>query len=598
VLLSKFLNSDIFAKIGYIETIGAGDPDVAALEYDSRKVGEGSLYFALAGLHADGHAFIGEAVKRGAVAVVCQNELAEYRAGVVYVRVKDSRFAISAVADAFYGHPSQKLAVIGVTGTEGKSTTVYLIWQLLRLLGKKAGFVSTVQYCVDEDEQANPEHQTTPEATAVHKKLAEMVANGLEFAVLESSSHGLSPRTNRLGDVAFDVGVMTNVTHEHLEFHGTWERYRDDKANLFRALDKTGHVKQLCTGQAAQAVRAAQQAPRVPSFGVANADDKSAAYFADATKQPVFFYSAKIAGAVQPSSESGAKTADLSLLDIEPGAGGNRYMVRVRHGLGGTGKMNEAGLSEAGTRKAASETAPAETLAIQDNLPGAFNAANVLAGLLVVSGLLGLPVEIVAAQVPRLKPVRGRMTAVQKGQDFEVLVDYAHTPSSFEAIFPPLRERLDKTGGRIISLFGSAGERDTQKRPEQGRIAAQWSDIVILSDEDPRGEVPMAILEEIAAGIPGGIAAPVPVCETSTAPAGKTADASPNNRVFVRGETLFLIPDRPAAIQKAISLARKGDLVLLLGKGHENSNIYARETRPYDEIAEAEKALETLLSGA
>ena len=573
-MLSKFLKSDIFAKIGYIETIGAGDPEVAGLEYDSRKVGEGSLYFALAGIHVDGHAFIGEAVNRGAVVVVCRNELAEYREGVVYVRVRDSRFAMSAVAYAFYGHPSQKLAVIGVTGTEGKSTTVYLIWQLLRLLGKKAGFVSTVQYCVDKDEQANPEHQTTPEATAVHQKLAEMVANGLEFAVLESSSHGLSPRTNRLGDVAFDVGVMTNVAHEHLEFHGSWEQYRDDKANLFRALGKRGHVKQLCGGRES----------RIPSFGVANADDKSAAYFAGAAKQPVFFYSGKGRGAtapVQSSCGDSLKDADLSLLDIEPSAGGNRYTVRVRHRLGNTGKMNEAGLDGAGT-----ETAPIETLAIQDNLPGAFNAANVMASILFVSGLIGLPVEIVAAQVPRLKPVRGRMTAVQKGQNFEVLVDYAHTPSSFETIFPPLCARLEKTGGRIISLFGSAGERDTQKRPEQGRIAAQWSDIIVLSDEDPRGEDPMAILEEIAAGIPCGIAA---ACETSGVPPEPS-----NNRIFVRGENLFLIPDRPTAIRKAISLAQKGDLVLLLGKGHENSNIYARETRPYDEITEAEKALELI----
>jgi UDP-N-acetylmuramoyl-L-alanyl-D-glutamate--2,6-diaminopimelate ligase len=157
------------------------------------------------------------------------------------------------------------------------------------------------------------------------------------------------------------------------------------------------------------------------------------------------------------------------------------------------------------------------------------------------------------------------MTPVQKGQPFEVLVDYAHTPSSFETIFPPLRERIDKpkTQGRVISLFGSAGERDTKKRKTQGRIAAKWSDVVFLTDEDPRGEKPMAILEEIASGCP------------------------PKKR----GTDLFLIPDRPKAIRKAFSLARPGDLVLLLGKGHENSIIYAKETRPYDEIGEAEKAL-------
>jgi UDP-N-acetylmuramoyl-L-alanyl-D-glutamate--2,6-diaminopimelate ligase len=166
------------------------------------------------------------------------------------------------------------------------------------------------------------------------------------------------------------------------------------------------------------------------------------------------------------------------------------------------------------------------------------------------------------------KLVRGRMTAVQKGQPFEVVIDYAHTPSSFETIFPPLRERLsatggDSRGGNIIALFGSGGERDTRKRSEQGRIAAQWSDVVILTDEDPRGEVPMSILEDIAQGIPAG----------------------------KRGEGLFLIPDRPAAIRKAFSLAHAGDIVLLLGKGQENSIIYADKTVPYDEFAEAEKAL-------
>jgi UDP-N-acetylmuramoyl-L-alanyl-D-glutamate--2,6-diaminopimelate ligase len=207
-----------------------------------------------------------------------------------------------------------------------------------------------------------------------------------------------------------------------------------------------------------------------------------------------------------------------------------------------------------------------ETVDIRDRLPGAFNAGNVLAGLLVVSKLLSIPVKDLAPLATQLKPVRGRMTAIQKGQPFDVFVDYAHTPSSFETIFPPLRERLGKNGGRIISLFGSAGERDTQKRPEQGRIAALWSDIVILADEDPRGEVPMDILEEIAQG----------------------CAANPKLR---RGEELFLIPDRKEAIRKAFSLARPGDLALLLGKGHENSIIYAKETIAYDEIAEAEMAL-------
>jgi UDP-N-acetylmuramoyl-L-alanyl-D-glutamate--2,6-diaminopimelate ligase len=240
--------------------------------------------------------------------------------------------------------------------------------------------------------------------------------------------------------------------------------------------------------------------------------------------------------------------ADLSLRSIEPGRGGNRYEVY--------------------------DAAANETLHIEDRLPGAFNAGNVLAALLTVGGALDVPVSAVASKVPELKPVRGRMTRIERGQPFEVLVDYAHTPSSFQTIFPPLRTMLDKTGGRIIALFGSAGERDTAKRSEQGKIAADYSDIVILTDEDPRGENPMGILEEIAQGcyaLPGRMAGKRPA--------------------FTRNETIFLIPDRRAAIRKALALVQPGDLVLLLGKGHENSIIYANGPMPFDEIGEAEKAL-------
>jgi UDP-N-acetylmuramoyl-L-alanyl-D-glutamate--2,6-diaminopimelate ligase len=515
--LDAFFDAETAGRAGLIALTNAAlNPLITGLEYDSRKIRPGNLYFALPGLHADGRSFVPDAVRRGAAAVLHQEELPAYQPDIAYIKVKDSRFAMSPVAAAFYGFPSRRLGVIGVTGTEGKSTTVYLIWQLLALAGKKAGFISTVQFSAGGEAQWNSEHQTTPEAPAVHRLLAEMAAAGTEYAVLEASSHGLSPRTNRLGDAAFDAAVMTNVTHEHLEFHGTWEQYREDKANLFRALDRFPHDK-LPGGP-------------VPAFGVVNADDKSAAYFAAAAGQRCYTYSTANAG--------GAKVeADLSLLSIESGAGGNRYEVRIR---------------ETGRR-----------LSVQDQLPGAFNAGNVLAALLTASAILKRPVEELIPLVPSLKPVRGRMTVIDRGQPFEVLVDYAHTPSSFQTIFPPLRRRISR--GRIISLFGSAGERDTAKRPQQGRIAAEWSDCVILTDEDPRGEEPMAILREIAAGIEGDR--------------------------WQEGENLFLIPERPAAIRRALSLARPGDLVLLLGKGHENSIIYSKETRRYDEIGEAEKAL-------
>lgn len=536
--LSEFLAA---AKI--LERRGAApdgtllDPVIAGLAYDSRRVGPGFLFFALPGLHADGHRFVPAAIDAGAVAVVHRDPLPEYRSGVVYLRVADPRFSMSPLAAAFYGWPSSDLAVVGVTGTEGKSTTVYLCYQLLDLAGEKAGFVSTVQYRTGEEERWNPEHQTTPEATQVQASLAAMRDSGKDYAVLEASSHGLSPRTNRLGDVDFDVAVMTNVTHEHLEFHGTWEQYRQDKANLFRSLDRIHSLDRRSGGPAISVagdagspgpeghVAAGRTAPR---FGVANADDPSFGYFASATAAPVRSFSA----AGKPLADG--TPADLAARDIVARPDGNDWTLF--------------------------EKATGRAYAVADRLPGAFNVGNIMAALLVVAGLLERPVEDLIPLVPRLRPVRGRMTAVLAGQPFEVIVDYAHTPSSFETLFPPIRSRAE---GRIFALFGSGGERDTAKRPRQGRIAADWCDVLVLADEDPRGEDPMALLEEIAAGCP-------------------------EKR---RDEDLFLIPDRATAIRKAFALAGPGDIVLLLGKGHENSIIYADKTIPYDEIAEAERAL-------
>jgi UDP-N-acetylmuramoyl-L-alanyl-D-glutamate--2,6-diaminopimelate ligase len=521
--LSEFFTPETAALSGTLELRGDSDPFIASLEYDSRKAGPNSLFFAHKGLHTDGHRYINDALCKGAAAIVHELEISEKKAGIAYIMVKNSRFAMSPIAAAFYGHPSSRLLVAGVTGTEGKSTCVYLIWQFLRLAGKKAGFFSTVQYSDGGEAQWNKEHQTTPEAPEVQRMLWEMAENGCEYAVAESSSHGLSPKNNRLGDVEFDAALFTNVTHEHLEFHGTWEQYRDDKANLFRALDHArSKIPATTLGE---------------PFGVINADDPSSDFFSNATARRKFSFSVK------------GKDADLMVNTIESDPLGNRYNVHI-----------------------ADEKA---VIGINDNLPGAFNAGNVLASLLVVSGLTGIPVRELAPFCPKLLPVRGRMTAVDKGQSFEVLVDYAHTPSSFQTIFPPLRKRLDNSGNtgsrrRIISLFGSAGERDTQKRAEQGKIAAMYSDIIVLADEDPRGEVPINILDEIAVGI--------------YACAGNPA-------LFKQDENLFLIPDRAEAIRKAFSLAREGDLVLLLGKGHENTIIYKDHAMPYDEIGEAEKAL-------
>jgi UDP-N-acetylmuramoyl-L-alanyl-D-glutamate--2,6-diaminopimelate ligase len=302
---------------------------------------------------------------------------------------------------------------------------------------------------------------------------------------------------------------MTNVRHEHLEFHGTWEQYRDDKANLFRALDVDVHHKSI-----------GGTSIEVPSFGVVCADDPSAAYFADLTSRPVYTYSAQHDSATMYASDANAD---------ERGA---FFMLHEEL-----------------------DSWPARI-----ELPGAFNIENVLAAVLVVSRLTTMPVDDLVDLLPQLEPVLGRMTRIDRGQPYELIVDYAHTPSSFQTILPSLKERVQ---GKLICVFGSGGERDIQKRPAQGKIAAEYCGVVILSDEDPRGEDSMALLEDIAAGCAG----------------------------LERERTLFLIPDRRAAIRKALSIALPGDAVLLLGKGHENTIDYASGAIPWNEIAEARTAL-------
>jgi len=507
--MTKRLN-EILSPSQAESVVGNADITIEGLAYDSREVRTGFLFFALPGLHSDGHDFIDRAIRAGAVAIVHQEAISDPEPGVVYIKVPDARAAMSPVAAAFHGHPSRKLVVIGVTGTEGKSTTVWLIYRLLDLAGAKAGFFSTVEYRVGEKVEPNPKHQTTPEATTVHEHLARMVASGFEYAVVEASSHGLSPKTGRLADIAFDVGVMTNVRHEHLEFHGTWEQYRDDKANLFRALDADVHKKSI-----------GGSTIEVPSFGVVCADDPSAAYFADLTEKAVYTYSA---------------TQDVTTM-----------------------YASDANIDEHGAFFMLHEELDSWPARIE--LPGAFNIENVLAAVLVVSRLTTVPVDDLVDLLPQLEPVLGRMTRIDRGQPFELIVDYAHTPSSFQTILPSLKERVQ---GKLICVFGSGGERDVQKRPAQGRIASEYCGVVILSDEDPRGENPMALLEDIAVGCAG----------------------------LERDKNLFLIPDRRVAIRKAISTALPGDAVLLLGKGHENTIDYASGAIPWNEITEARTALE------
>jgi UDP-N-acetylmuramoyl-L-alanyl-D-glutamate--2,6-diaminopimelate ligase len=502
--------SRLLEDIATISTRGRSDPLIHGISYDSRHIKKGFLFVSLPGLHTDGHLYIDSAIHNGALAVVHQDELDHYVDTISYIRVENCRKALSQLSAGFYDHPSKKMIVIGVTGTDGKSTTVWFIHQLLESMGIHSGFLSTVQIQYNKEVDKNPLRQSTPEAPEVHEILSKMVQSGKTHAVLEATSHGLSEQTNRLTDVYFDVAVLTNVAHEHLEFHGSFEQYRSDKANLFRMLD-IPVTKSLSTPDSF---------PPERRFGVINADDPAHLYFHEVTKTPLYTYGLKDKG------------ADIVASDIEHHTGGSHFSILWK------GERMRAALP----------------------VPGIFNIENALAAALTVTEICQVHLQEVIKHFPILQGVTGRMTTIDCGQPFLVIVDYAHTPQAFDKLLSMMRPL---TKGQLIAVFGSAGERDMQKRAMQGNIASLHADIVILTDEDPRLEDRCAILENIASGCAG----------------------------LKRGKTLFLEPDREKAIALAFSLAKENDTVLLLGKGHEASILYPEGPFPWNEQEVAERLL-------
>ena len=548
---------------------------ISNLVFDSRDVSENSLFFALPGTHTDGNNFIAKAIENGANAVVYQGEFSseqqqEIAKAIIkrtidnavsqertkfspaLIKVADSRVAMAPLSACFYDNPSERLIVIGVTGTEGKSSTVSFIWQLLRACGEKAGFISTVEYSFGDDAMPNPQHQTTPEAPIIQHHLNQMLENGCKYAVIETSSHGLSAKLNRCGNILFDCGVFMNVTLEHLEFHKNFETYRSDKANLFRALDKHNHIKKIAGTETS-----------INSIGIVNLEDESAKYFIDSTKHKVYGFTTE-GKAGKAAAEVGANAVPLPEIPKNLRFMTAKNIASATYGL--TFDVDADGENSLYPQNFDPVLPRTNShFSVKASLPGAFNAYNLMASIIAVSSVTGISFEEIAQKIPQLSPIKGRMTVIDEGQDFEVIVDYAHTPSSFETIFPPLKKRCS---GRIFALFGSGGERDLTKRPLQGQIAAKFCDIIILTDEDPRGEDSVELLKMIADG---------------AIKEGKIMD-----------ENLFITPDRPKAIRQAFSMAKKGDIVLLLGKSHENSIIYKDYVMPYDEISEAKKALQEL----
>jgi UDP-N-acetylmuramoyl-L-alanyl-D-glutamate--2,6-diaminopimelate ligase len=482
---------------------GAGavspDPDVAALVYDSREARPGALFMAIPGFHVDGHGFAAEAVRRGAVAVVAERlpEPPVPPSTPVFL-VPDARAAESALAAAFYGHPSRGLMAAGITGTDGKTTTATLLWAAWRAAGLAAASLTTVDWRCADEVVPNKSRQTTLEAVDLQQLLATLRRRGCTHAAIETSSHALALR--RVDDVRYRCAVYTRVTSEHLEVHG-------DRAGYLAAKARLAHM-----------VAAAPD-----GVAVLDASDPFAYPVLSAIPVPT-----RITYSPDP-----AVRADVQAQAIRPDNGGLRVRARTPWG-------------DADVRL---------------HLPGGFNAANALAALTAACATGG-SLDASVRGLEALTHVTGRMERVDLGQPFAVVVDYAHTEQALARVLEELRPI---TAGRLWVVFGSAGERDTDKRPAMGAMAARLADRIVVTDEDPRGEDRERILEDIAAGAVAAGAAP--------------------------GETLVVVPDRAEAIALAVNRAAPGDTVLLAGKGHEGSIITATGPVPWDERREAERAI-------
>jgi UDP-N-acetylmuramoyl-L-alanyl-D-glutamate--2,6-diaminopimelate ligase len=485
---------------------GLGRIEAHGVAYDSRRVGHGSIFVAIAGEHADGHDFVGAAAAAGAGVAIVERALPDE--SLPQLVVGNARRALATAAAWWFGDPSHELAVVGVTGTDGKTTTSFLAAAALEAAGISPGLVGTVETRVGRVREANPEHVTTPEAPELQGLLRAMVANANSAAVVETTSHGLA--LERVAEVAYDAAILTNITHEHLELHGTFDAYRAAKLSLFERL--------------------ATHAPAVrPRVGIVNRDDPSADLFAAVVR------------------ESGAR---LVTYGSDPAAD-----VRATH-------VNE----DARRLRMRVETRRwADDVELQ--LAGRFNVHNALA-VVALGEAWDLDPGAVRRGLESVTGVPGRMERLDAGQPFGVVVDYAHSPASLANVLDLLAPIAAARGGGLIVVFGSAGERDTEKRSMMGRIAGERCRLIVLTDEDPRGEDREAILDDIARG----------------------AERSGRRR----GHDLLLEPDRQTAIRAALERARPGDVVLLAGKGHERSIIGLDGPRPWDERIAALAALAEL----
>ena len=409
---------------------------IKAVTHDSRNVVPGTLFICLTGNKVDGHEYIQQAVELGAVAVLVEKQIA-VPAGIIVIQVENTRTAMQLIVPAFFDYPARELRMIGVTGTNGKTTTTYLVRSILKAAGFKTGVIGTIQTLIED--RVLPVKNTTPDVVELQRTLAEMVDADIDYVIMEVSSHALA--LDRVAGCEFDIGAFTNITQDHLDFHGTFDRYTDAKAKLFRLLGQEGNIKQ---GKAA----------------VINLDDGAGKVMLENTSCRAITYSIHT-------------SADIMAKDIEVFATGSSFCVTYWQG----------------------------EIPLKLKITGVFNVYNVMAAVGVALAE-GIESTVIQKALEQFESVPGRFELVDAGQSFTVIVDYAHTPDGLENILKTAKQFAKQ---RIIAVFGCGGDRDRTKRPIMGKIAAEMADVVIATSDNPRSEDPDVILTEIEAGIKEGL---------------------------------------------------------------------------------------------
>lgn len=456
---------DLLKNIKPVSISGSTDIEITGVNIDSRQIEKGHLFVAMRGTQVDGHRFIGKAEEQGAVAIVCEDLPEQRKDDVTYIQVKSTQNAVGPIATMFYGNPSEHLKLVGVTGTNGKTTIATLLYNMFRKMGHRCGLISTV--CNYIEGKALPADHTTPDAIALNKLLHDMVEDGCEYAFMECSSHAIHQQ--RIGGLKFAGGIFTNLTRDHLDYHKTVEAYRDAKKMFFDMLPKG-------------------------SFAIINADDKNGKYMVQNTKANVKTYSTRT-------------MADYRARLLECHFEGMYLEIDGR----------EVGVQ----------------------FIGKFNVSNLLA----VYGAacnLGKQPEDILITMSTLESVSGRLQPVQSPNGVTAVIDYAHTPDALQNVLNAIHEVLNGKG-QVITVCGAGGNRDNGKRPLMAQEAARQSDKVIITSDNPRFEEPQAIIDDMVAGL------------------------TPQQR-----KKAVTIVDRREAIRTAVMLAKKGDVILIAGKGHED----------------------------